>query len=520
MTKALIYSRVSTQAQKDDGTSLVSQTEACTAYATQNGFTIIRTLNEVYSGAYFHDRPLLNEMRDGIRRGLYDVIVFYAIDRLSRNVAHLAILADECERYNVSLHCVSEDFDTSGEGVLLRSVRAYTAEIEREKIRERTLRGRRTKAENGHLICGMSPYGYSFNQDTKHREIVEDEADVVRDIYHRFLHGESSYAIQNAFNDLGVLPPSRKAGYWHHTAIVRILTNPIYYGASHAFRYQKITQTVRGKRVSSSTVRDRTEWITLPDDITPAIVTPATFDAVQRVMASNRKTLRRGNPSDYLMRQRIVCGVCDRVMRGESVGTNWKAYRCVPHVPSLKCGNSSLKASLVESAVWDRIVEIIRQPEVVRDIVETAQGKDYTKVELLRELKRQTSRVAKADAEVKSLSSRAGTVDDETWDVLRETLTTKVRALKELKERRDELQAELDAHAETEFDLTELDTYIKSTASRLDRMTTDERALVVASLDVRATWTHGKLNLSMTVSPLYSRNRLIQVSNNSKRVEI
>lgn len=517
MIRAIIYCRVSTRAQQDEGTSLDSQAEACTAFAVERGLTAIRTLSEVYSGAYFHDRPLLNELRDAMRRGELDAIVFYAIDRLSRNVAHLAILSEECERYGVELLCVTEDFDRSAEGTLLRSVKAYTAEIEREKIRERTLRGRRTKAQSGKLVCGMSPYGYRDTPDG--RVIVEDEAEIIRDIFDRFLAGQSTYAIQNALNDAGVPTPSRRGGVWHHTGITRILRNEIYCGRSYAFRTQKVTQSIKGIRRSSSTVRDRTEWIELPEGTTPAILSTQSFDAVQAKLDQNRRSLRRGKPESYLMRQRIVCGECGRKLRGEQVGTNWKAYRCVPYVPSQKCGNSVLKASVVESAVWERVSQIISQPQVVRDILSESDNQAQRK-ELAGELQRQMSAVQRLEGEIKRLVERGATVSDEVWRSIEPQIESRTKEMTRLRGLCAETQRSIDKLDRSELDLTNLDRYIATVAGTLDRMQDIERVQVIEALDVRAVWKGGKLTLSMTLSPLYSCNRLELVSDNSKRVAI
>src|SRR5918998_4301956 len=86
--EALIYCRVSTQKQEDEGTSLDSQAAACIAHAEKLGYRIGRITKEVYSGAELFDRPLLSRDRADIRAGMYKAVVVYAIDRLSRDIAH------------------------------------------------------------------------------------------------------------------------------------------------------------------------------------------------------------------------------------------------------------------------------------------------------------------------------------------------------------------------------------------------------------------------------------------------
>src|SRR5437868_5779200 len=93
---ALVYCRVSTQKQEDEGTSLDSQAAACVAHAEKLGYRVARVTKEVYSGAELFDRPKLALDRADIRAGMFQAVVVYAIDRFSRNVAHLAILSEEC----------------------------------------------------------------------------------------------------------------------------------------------------------------------------------------------------------------------------------------------------------------------------------------------------------------------------------------------------------------------------------------------------------------------------------------
>jgi DNA invertase Pin-like site-specific DNA recombinase len=43
-----------------------------------------------------------------VREGQIGAVVCHALDRLSRKQAHIAIIAEECDRAGVSLHFVTE----------------------------------------------------------------------------------------------------------------------------------------------------------------------------------------------------------------------------------------------------------------------------------------------------------------------------------------------------------------------------------------------------------------------------
>jgi site-specific DNA recombinase len=101
LKQAVIYCRVSTGKQEEEGYSLPTQIEACQKYANEYGIQVSQEniLCEAESGTELIDRPILSEIRDRIRKGEVKTLICYAVDRLSRNAAHLYVIAEECERY-------------------------------------------------------------------------------------------------------------------------------------------------------------------------------------------------------------------------------------------------------------------------------------------------------------------------------------------------------------------------------------------------------------------------------------
>lgn len=128
------------------------------------------------------ERPRLTELRAAAKRGEVAVVVAYAVDRLSRKQAHLAIVADELEQAGVRLEFVTERFEETAVGEFIRNAKAFAAEIEREKIGERTVRGRIERVKAGKLIPGGKPlYGYRWKDETKGALVIDEPtATVVR----------------------------------------------------------------------------------------------------------------------------------------------------------------------------------------------------------------------------------------------------------------------------------------------------------------------------------------------------
>ena len=108
-------------------------------YAESHGMLVVECIRDTASGANL-DRPGIERVRHLLSRGLVDVVLAYAVDRLSRNQIHIAVLLDDIEKVGATLEFVTEDFENTPVGRLILNVRAFAGEVEREKIAERTMR--------------------------------------------------------------------------------------------------------------------------------------------------------------------------------------------------------------------------------------------------------------------------------------------------------------------------------------------------------------------------------------------
>src|SRR5918998_1510633 len=165
--RAAIYCRVSSQGQEENA-SLPTQEEACRRFAAARGYALDErhVYREVHSGADLWERPRLTALRERVRRGEVGAVICYALDRLSRKQTHLAIVVDECDRAGVDLLFATEEFEKSAVGDFIRSAKAFAAELEREKIKERTQRGLRARVESGKLRGGGFPMlGYRWRDE-------------------------------------------------------------------------------------------------------------------------------------------------------------------------------------------------------------------------------------------------------------------------------------------------------------------------------------------------------------------
>ncbi len=377
---ALIYCRVSSDKQEDNS-SLGTQEAACREFCERNGYAIGGVFTEVFTASALWERPQLTAERDAIRRGEAKVIVAFSIDRLSRDAAHLHILVDEAERHGGAIEFATEALDSSPIGKVLLSLKGFAAEVEREKIIERTMRGLRARAEAGKLKPGRHPlYGYKFpvaltenNGDlvstvTRDRYEIEPEtAPIVRRIFAQYVEGTPLTAICARLNAEGI--PAPGGGTWTRAGAHSLLRSESYTGT--AFLNRTRTTKERGRRKQIPLPRE--EWIRLPDGTIPPLIDRATYDAATARSRRNAQesTRRNSNPEAYLLRGGYaVCGNCGKSasasFRTRRDGSRVRGYRVIVSTEQhVNCRSVAIDADVLDSAVETYLKHVVLDRDVL-----------------------------------------------------------------------------------------------------------------------------------------------------------
>lgn len=141
------YLRVSTAEQ-----SFAAQEKHCRDYARRRGWKNLTIYREKKSGGGQASRPVLAQVIEACRAGLFDLVLVYKLDRFGRSVAHMTHLLDELAARRVGFVCSSQNIDTTDEnpiGELLRHILTAVAGFERSLIRERVRSGMDAARERG-----------------------------------------------------------------------------------------------------------------------------------------------------------------------------------------------------------------------------------------------------------------------------------------------------------------------------------------------------------------------------------
>jgi len=204
MKRAVIYTRVSTDKQEKEGYSLPEQERLCLAAIQSKEWEYVSTYSDTWSGATM-DRPGLQELLTDLKSGLFDVVVIYKLDRLSRTQKDtMAIIEDFLCKHNVGLLSLSETLDTTTPfGKAMIGILSAFNQLERDNIRYRTMMGKQAKKEKGGFLGASMLTGYKYAGNDK-VEIDEEKAEYVRMVFKMRNDGATLDKIARTANEKGM----------------------------------------------------------------------------------------------------------------------------------------------------------------------------------------------------------------------------------------------------------------------------------------------------------------------------
>src|SRR5215218_9338529 len=498
---AAIYARVSSERQRQDET-IHSQTVGLRELAVERGLLVPEDHvfeDEGFSGATL-TRPALERLRDRAAEGAFEVLLCHAPDRLARRYAYQVVLLEELARAGVEVvFGRGGEHSGSPEDELLRQFQGMIAEYERAQIRERTRRGKLHRARTGHqAVMSGAPYGYRFVKKTEitdgYWEIVEGEAEVVREVFRRYVEDDRSIAELARWLTAQGLPTRKGKQVWDRSTVWGMLRNPAYRGqASYGKtkvtdRHGKPTRTTRarGERRGRRQVRvdePVEQWTFIP---VPPLVTDEQFALAQERLGRNAHFAKRNTKQPTLLQGILVCRECGYACYRTSTRTTNKRiyyYRCIGsdnyrHVGGRVCHSRPIRADELDQLVWAEVCQLLEDPERVRAEIDRR----------LEALRTEHPAARRREALERDLT-RAGGAIERLIEAYQEQLISldELRArMPALRKRQTTLQAQLNAlegelhDAETYLKLADtLEGFLTRLSDGLDELTLDEQQRIL-----------------------------------------
>lgn len=227
-----IYVRVSTEKQKDNY-SIPTQIDLGIKFA-ESQKEKFKIYQEAGSGTSIIKRIELQRMLADISKGKIHKVWVVKSDRLSRKLGDAEKLRDSFNEQGVKLYINGEILDFSKpENLLQYHITSAVSEYERSQIVARSIRGKQAWQNEGKMVVpNLYGYDFKFNSQGKREWFVkEDEAEVIRKIFHYYNHENRSInRIMHQLNENGFRTKTGK--YWQTNQIKKILTQSIYIGKS------------------------------------------------------------------------------------------------------------------------------------------------------------------------------------------------------------------------------------------------------------------------------------------------
>jgi site-specific DNA recombinase len=381
--RAIIYCRVSTDKQEQDGESLEYQEEKGRRYAELHDLDVIMVLKEAKSGfIHYSLREQLTLARQFIRDQMADVIIVWDLRRFSRNFVHSAMIFEEIESAGAEIVSVSENIDNSLTGKLIRSILAWSAESEREKIVEYANRHWQSRLEHNLPVgTGRAPYGWQWGNKDKTFYVINQEEAVVRfSIFHMFVELDMSLrGIAHKLTEDGILPPAKSRGAnvksdaWNPSTVHMLLTDVANIGI---LRICKSTKAMTA--TGTETRKPNANMKIIPDGL-PAIVPIELYELAQIKLKANKsdKSHLHRNPEDFLLKGHAFCRTCNYRMAGRYQTSRevhtYPYYACVNHrnkydtCPDL----TVIRTAKVDQIVWEDCCRVFERLDVIRSTIES-----------------------------------------------------------------------------------------------------------------------------------------------------
>lgn len=353
------YMRYSSTNQDEE--SIKYQRAAILTYAHHKGYYVTcEYIDEAKSGRNDRREAFQEMITDSKDSPPWTKILIYDMSRFARNSTDASKYTSDLEDLGIELISVTQEFDDSNEGLLMRGVVNLLNEYYSRNLAKHTHAGLKQKAKDGKHCGGTPPLGYDV-VDGK-LVINEHEAEIVRLIYDMYENHFSYNQMANELNSKGYTNKLKKP--FTANSFYSILHQEKYIGT---YTWNKTIKKNNKGRRNSHAQKPEAEQVILKNTI-PAIISNEQFERVQLLFESRKNgTSPTKNRHFYLLGGGgfLKCAYCGCNLIGtisSSHGKKYKYYYCPNHKNKKgdgKCPCIGISAELIEPFVIRSIVSDI-----------------------------------------------------------------------------------------------------------------------------------------------------------------
>lgn len=342
MKLAAAYIRVSTEDQMD--LSPDSQLEKIREYAAKNDMLLLDQYifhDDGISGRSAEKRPGFQQMIATAKEPAhpFDTIIVWKFSRFARNqeesIFYKSILRSKC---NVDVVSVSEPLIAGHFGSLIERIIEWMDEFYSVRLSEEVKRSMTVNAKNG-VLQSTPSFGYCV--ENHQLVIVPEEADIIREIFSRFISGDAMFAIAKDLSARGIR--THRGNPFENRTVDYILNNPVYIGK---LRWTPTGRTRRNFKNEDSIISDSQH---------EPIIDLQTWNAAQARCAELKKSYKRyGKPSTE--RKHWLCGIVRCSACGATlIWSNPAFLKCNNYARGRCFTTQHIRVDLLEEAFIDRL---------------------------------------------------------------------------------------------------------------------------------------------------------------------
>ncbi len=379
--KVAAYCRVSTD-QEEQESSYEAQISYYTDKIGKNSEWQMAGIfaDEGITGTQAKKRPEFLKMIKLCRQRKIDLILTKSLSRFARNTVDSLNYIRELKALGIAVIFEKENINTlETDTEMMLTIMSCFAQAESESISKNVSWGVRQSFKNGNVPMQYARLlGYKKGENNL-PEIVSDEAEIVREIFRRYLDGASMEQIADILNEKGLTTKGSGSAY-RKIAIKRILTNEKYTGDA------LLQKTYVTDCITKKTRKNNGELpMYLLKNHHPAIISRADFNRVQeemarrsakRVIADKLTKGEQGKYSaKYALSELLICGECGahyRRVTWTAKGFKEIKWRCISRIQygKKKCHNSpTVDEQVLHRAIVGAINEFCEVKEDVAKVL-------------------------------------------------------------------------------------------------------------------------------------------------------